>query len=87
MAEKLRDGESKTNRNLKGRKMTFLAHVGSGAAGGAGMAGGAAGGAGMARPLCNSHTLEMGEMSRNHFEASELIPITLNQGGGENGKS
>ena len=25
--------------------------------------------------LCNSYTLEMGKMSRNHFEASELIPV------------
>ena len=25
--------------------------------------------------LCNSYTLEMGKMSRNHFEASELIPM------------
>ena len=25
--------------------------------------------------LCNSYTLEMGKMSRNHFEATELIPM------------
>ena len=25
--------------------------------------------------LCNSYNLEMGKMSRNHFEATELIPM------------